>query len=480
MPKNVNRFCTLIAVLCLAATCATGADDSETDRAIAQHRMGKLTIHTAPGAEVTVEQLRHEFWFGAAISNRPFGRRANPEEAAKYKQVFLENFNAAVTENALKWHVMESVQGEVDYSIVDAMLDWTEEHDIPLRGHNIFWGVSGRVQQWQKQLDDDQLRDVLKHRATTIGQRYRGRFAEYDLNNEMMHDDYYEKRLGREITRQMAMWVKEGDPDAVLYLNDYDILTGNQLDRFVRHVETMLEQGVPVDGIGVQGHLHGDSFDRNELKRSLDTLARFGLPIRVTEFNFPGQRSRLYGNRQAQLTPDEEQAKAEAIVDYYRTCFAHPAVKGILMWGFWEGANWIPVSSLYRRDWTPTPAADAYRDLIYHKWWTSWKGKADTDGQCTVPAFYGKHRVIVGDKTKTVELTSAEGVSQRLVLTPVSPHRVIPVCYGRWRQNHPAATSAHPRSPDVSSKDWSFRRGPSPDDKVGRARREPFRAVQTA
>ena len=35
------------------------------------------------------------------------------------------------------------------------------------------------------------------------------------------------------------------------------------------------------------------------------------------------------------------------------------------MWGFWEGANWIPASSLYKRDWTPTPAAEAYQKLIY-------------------------------------------------------------------------------------------------------------------
>ena len=163
----------------------------------------------------------------------------------------------------------------MDYSIVDAMLDWTEEHDIPLRGHNIFWGVADRVQEWQKELDDDELRKVLKNRAITIGQRYRGRFAEYDLNNEMIHDNYYEQRLGREITKQMAMWVKEGDADAVLYLNDYDILTGNQLDKYVAHIETLLKQGVPLGGIGVQGHLHGDSFDRDALKQALDMLARF-------------------------------------------------------------------------------------------------------------------------------------------------------------------------------------------------------------
>lgn len=409
MPFNAARLCVSIAALCLLGTYDANADDPEIDLAIAKHRMGTLTVQTDPGAEVTVQQLRHEFWFGAAISSGPFANRANPKDIAKYKRIFLEHFNAAVTENALKWHQMERTRGVVDYGTVDAILAWTDEHDIPLRGHNIFWGVTGRVQDWQKQLDDGQLRDVLKNRAITIGRRYRGRFAEYDLNNEMIHDNYYEKRLGREITKEMALWVKEGDADAVLYLNDYDILTGNQLDKYAAHIETLLEQGVPLGGIGVQGHLHGDSFDPDALKGALDTLAQFKLPIRVTEFNFPGQRSRSARDRRRELTPEEEKAKAEAIVAYYRICFAQPAVTGILMWGFWEGANWIPASSLYKRDWTPTPAAHAYRDLIYKKWWTNWTAKADSNGRCKVRAFYGKHLVIVGNEKKTVELKSADG-----------------------------------------------------------------------
>lgn len=374
MPTNAARLCLSITAICLLGTCHAIADDSKIDGAIAKHRMGTLMVHAAPGADVTVRQLRHEFWFGAAISNGPFGGGTNPKDVAKYKQVFLDNFNAAVTENALKWHMMERTPGKVDYGTVDAILAWTDEHEIPLRGHNIFWGVTGRVQDWQKQLDDDRLRDVLKSRAVTIGKRYRGRFAEYDLNNEMIHDNYYEKRLGPGITLEMANWVKQGDPDAVLYLNDYDILTGNQLDKYVAHIETLLKQGVPLGGIGVQGHLHGESFDPEALKRALDTLARFELPICVTEFNLPGQRSRFMRDRRSRLTAEEEEAKARAIVEYYRICFAHPAVSGILMWGFWEGANWIPVSSLYKRDWTPTPAAHAYRDLVYKKWWTAWKG----------------------------------------------------------------------------------------------------------
>jgi GH35 family endo-1,4-beta-xylanase len=404
MLSNVQRVGASACLFVLAVTSVADANRAQLDGAIIRHRMGRLVIQARPGTEISVEQLRHEFWFGAAISNWPFSRRAMPEDAAKYKEVFVQNFNAAVTENALKWHVMEPTRGRVDHSVVEAMLEWTEEYNIPLRGHNIFWGVTSRVPDWQKKLDDSQLRATLQQRAVSIGRRYRGRFAEYDLNNEMIHDNYYARRLGPDITHAMAVWVKQGDPDAVLYLNDYDILTGNQLDKYVTHIEGLLRDGVPIGGIGVQGHLHGDSFDRETLKRSLDTLARFRLPIRITEFNFPGQRSRFHRNRQLRLTPEEEEAKARAIVDYYRICFAHPAVTGILMWGFWEGANWIPASSLYRRDWTPTPAAQAYRDLVYNTWWTRWKGAADSTGQCNVPVFYGEHRVIAGGQQKVVTL----------------------------------------------------------------------------
>jgi GH35 family endo-1,4-beta-xylanase len=379
------------------------------DASIAEHRTGTLVVKTAPGARVEVEQLRHEFWFGAALSSSMFGRRARADVASKYRQVFLENFNAAVTENALKWEPMEPREGRVDYSVVDAILEWADANDVPVRGHCLFWGVRNRVQEWVRALDDEALRKTLRRRARTVAERYRGRFAEYDLNNEMLHQNYYAERLGPGITREMAAWVREGDPDAVLFVNDYDVLTGRMVDRYVAQIRTFLKQGVPLGGIGVQGHLHGDTFDPEALRESLDKLAEFRLPIRVTEFNMPGQRSRFFNQRGARLSEEEEAAKAKALVDYYRICFAHPAVEGILMWGFWEGANWIPASSLFRRDWTPTPAARAYRDLVFGTWWTRWEGEADAAGRAELRGFYGKHRVRSGGKEAVVTLRKKDG-----------------------------------------------------------------------
>jgi GH35 family endo-1,4-beta-xylanase len=384
------------------------ARGDELDESIRRVRMGTLVIEAPAGTAVRVEQVRHEFWFGAALASQMFGARTETAEAARYKEVFLVNFNAAVTENALKWHAMEPRKGQIDYTVVDRILEWSEAHEIPLRGHNLFWGIRDRVQPWVRELDDEALRGVLKARALDIGRRYRGRFAEYDLNNEMLHGNYYEDRLGPGITREMASWVREADPGAVLFLNDYDILTGRRVDDYVAQIRKFLDQGIPVGGIGVQGHLHGDSFDPAAVRAALDKLAPFKLPARITEFNMPGQRSKYYGNRAARLTDAEEQAKAKALSDYYRICFAHPTVEGILMWGFWEGANWIPQSSLYRRDWSPTPAAAAYRDLVFQQWWTTWSGVTDARGRCEVRAFLGKHKVTAGGKEVVVALRRGE------------------------------------------------------------------------
>jgi endo-1,4-beta-xylanase len=376
---------------------------------IEKYRKGELIVKARKGDTVRIEQLSHEFWFGCAISNMLGNPQANENDLKQYKARFLENFNSAVTENAVKWPDMERRKGEVSYTTVDAILKWTEENKIPLRGHNIYWGISQFVQPWVKELNDAELLATLQRRGETLTSHYKGRFAEYDLNNEMVHGNYYEERLGASITKLMTEWAHKGDPDAKLFLNDYDILTGVKLPEYMAQIRGLLAQKVPIAGIGAQGHLHAETFDRNELRRALDSLALFRLPVRITEFNMPGQRSKYYTQKIRTMTPEEEALNAKELTDYYRICFAHPAVEGILMWGFWEGANWIPVSSLYRRDWSPTPAAVEYKKLVFGEWWTSLSGVAGKKGLYSASAFYGKYRVTVNGVSKEVDLKKNTG-----------------------------------------------------------------------
>jgi endo-1,4-beta-xylanase len=408
--KNHRCF---IYLLIIAFTIFSGvsvfAQKFDLENDIAKYRKGEITVKAKPGSKVEIEQVAHEFWFGCAISDGIFNGRASENDQKMYKEKFLENFNSAVTENAVKWPGMERRKGEVDYSLVDAMLKWTGENNIPLRGHNIFWGIEQFIQPWIKELTDAELEQTLKNRAETLTARYKGRFAEYDLNNEMIHGNYYEERLGPDITKKMAEWCQNGDPDVKLYLNDYDILTGKKLPEYMAQIRLLLNQGVA----HCRNRRSGTFTCRIVRPCRIETGSRFTGSIQITNsgyrVQYSGQRSKYYNNRNLEMTAEEEEQKSTDLVDYYRICFAHPAVEGILMWGFWEGANWIPQSSLYKRDWSPTPAATAYQNLIFKTWWTTGKGKITRQGNYSMSAFYGKYKVTVNGETKTADLTKTAG-----------------------------------------------------------------------
>ena len=410
--KLIISFLTLLATICMT-DCSQPVID-EIDQSIAEIRKGQLCVKANKGELITIEQVRHQFWFGCAITERAFNDSMSERDSKQYEAKFLENFNAAVTGNALKWKHMERERGNVDYSNVEAILAWTTKNELPLRGHCIFWGtidgnVVPNIQPWVMALNDQELEETVRNRAQTIATRYKDRFAEYDLNNEMIHGNYYEDRLGPEITKRMVEWVHSMDPGAQLFLNDYDITTGRKLPEYMAHIRTLLGQGVRIAGIGVQGHLHAETFDRDELKKSLDSLAQFNLPVRITEFNMPGQRSKYLRDRNLKMTAEEEAQNAKELVDFFRICFAHPTVTGIMMWGFCERDNWIPVSSLYRSDWTITPTGEAYRNLVFKDWWTKASGKANRKGIFSTSAFYGKYIITAGNVTRIVDFTPSSG-----------------------------------------------------------------------
>jgi len=78
--------------------------------------------------------------------------------------------------------------------------------------------------------------------------------------------------------------------------------------------------GAEIDGIGVQGHFDED-VEPLVVKARLDNLATLGIPIWVTEYD--------------SKTPDVNK-RAENLENLYRIAFSHPAVEGIIMWGFWQ------------------------------------------------------------------------------------------------------------------------------------------------
>lgn len=360
-----------------------------------KHRMGTLVVKSVPGVTVRVKQLEHEFWFGTAISQQIFTGKVNSDDKQHYLFTLKSNFNAAVHENALKWYSTEKTRNKLTYDNADTMLTWCEENGLRLRGHCVFWCVDKFVQPWIKELNDDDLRVAVERRAIDVMRRYRGKIPEYDVNNEMLHGRYYKNHLGDTIRHEMFDWCRETDPNAILYVNDYGILGGGDLDAYEKQISDFIEAGVPVGGIGLQGHFGDKGVDPAQVKHVLDRLAKFNLPIKITEFD---------------INTRDEEIKAMGLVDLYTTAFAHPTVEGILMWGFWEGSHWRPDAAIWDKDWRPTRAAEAYRDLVYKKWWTSRKGQTDETGIFRTPVFFGRYEVTVeGHLPSTVWIGKKEG-----------------------------------------------------------------------
>lgn len=242
----------------------------------------------------------------------------------------------------------------------------------------MFWEVEKWNAPWLKTLSPEELRQAIVRRSTEVCSRYRGRIHEYDVLNEMLHGNFFRSQLGEEIVKIMFQSCQAADPTATLYVNDYDILNGYRLNDYVQQIRSLLDQGVPVGGIGIQAHVLDEKITPAQIQKSLDTLAQFNLPIKITEFS-------------ALAKTEPEQAKI--LLDLYQTAFAHPAVKGILMWGFWENAHWVPQAAIFDDKFQPKLAAKVYQELVFNQWWTRSQGTTNLQGKFSTRAFFGKYQV---------------------------------------------------------------------------------------
>ncbi|MGI0485789.1 endo-1,4-beta-xylanase [Pantanalinema rosaneae CENA516] len=366
------------------------------DASIYQLRTGDLRLKVVdrqqrPLADATVqiEQLTHEFPFGTALSTEQFQPTANKPEQSQYLSLAKRLFNAGVHENALKWYATESVQNQVSYEDADRILEWSDRHQFKMRGHTLFWAPEQWNPTWVRALKPQALREAVQRRTLDVCRRYQGRFTDYDVFNEPLHGDFYQSRLGDGIGGEMFRWCHTVDPAVGLYVNEYDILNGKSLDRYIQLIRSWLQQGVPISGIGVQGHIR-ESITADRIKASLDALAQLGLPIKITEFD---------------AVAATEQEQARILKDVYRIAFAHPAVTGIFMWGFWQGAHWEPEAAIFKQNFEPKLSATQYQQLVYHDWWTRSSGQTDQTGNVAIRAFFGNYQVTVKANNQTFQQT---------------------------------------------------------------------------
>jgi len=358
---------------------------------------------------VQVKLKQHDFPFGTALNFKAVKPKGT-ETFNTYKEKVAEMFWAGVTENAFKWPDYEPTQGNYDQEGIEEYLDWTEAQGWKLmRGHAFVWGIEkyNFDQHWPRQGTCEELSGYIKERINRDAALYAGRFHQYDVWNEIFHETAIFDRCSWDLLDSAFVWAHAADPDALLFLNEYSVISGGSTEQYYGHIERMINAGLPIHGIGVQGHFGAQDVEPGLVKSRLDRLAEFGLPIVITEYDV-GSMTEGVGT-----TAADELRQAENHGKLIRTAFSHPAVEGIILWGFWDDQHWIENGGVYRSDWSAKPAADTLLKLWNEVWTTDELFTTNSSGEVVIPAYYGSYEIQIGEGEEAVihnmELTKEQG-----------------------------------------------------------------------
>ncbi|KAG0468880.1 hypothetical protein HPP92_018208 [Vanilla planifolia] len=281
-------------------------------------KLSGCNVDDGLGAFVKVTQVKNSFPIGSCI-----GRTDIDNE--EFVQFFVNNFNWGVFRNELKWYWTEPQQGIFNYTDADELLDFCNKNGILVRGHCIFWEVQSAVQPWVQSLSKNNLMLAVQNRLNVLLTRYKGKFKHYDVNNEMLHGSFYQDRLGRDIRANMFKTAQQLDPYPLLFVNDYHVEDDeddkSSPEKYIKQIIDLQDQGAPVGGIGVQGH--ADYPVGSIISSALDKLGVLGLPVWFTEID---------------VASTNEYVRADDLEAMLREAYAHPAVEGMMLWGF--GSCW--------------------------------------------------------------------------------------------------------------------------------------------
>ena len=335
-----------------------------------------------PGADVTAKLTRHAFAFGSAVQAKLLTDQT--DDARKYRDFVEKHFNRVVFANDLKWAVW-GWENAANRKRTFQALEWLDGRSIQVRGHCLVWPG------WRNMMPDVEglkadpaaLRKRIAGHVTDEVAALKGRLVEWDVINEPYTNHDVMDVLGNDVMVEWFKAARAADPRVKLFINDYSILAGAGLDlahqdHYEKTIRFLIDQGAPLDGIGMQGHFGRQLTPPTRMLAILDRFAALGKEIEVTEFD---------------VDTTDEPLLADFTRDFYTTVFSHPAVKGILTWGFWEGAHWRPNAAMVRKDWSLKPNSQVWMDLVERQWSTDERLRTDAAGRCRLRGFLGEYEL---------------------------------------------------------------------------------------
>ncbi|HEY9308168.1 MAG TPA: endo-1,4-beta-xylanase [Microbacterium sp.] len=336
------------------------------------------------------DTLRNQAPRDLAIGSAVWGKRDlvdyDRSAPTEYQQVLSAQFSSLTPENDMKWDAVHPAPDVYDFSSADALVAFAQANHQQVRGHTLLWHsqnpawVTAASQTWTC----DQARAVLEDHIRTVVGHFKGEIYEWDVANEIFQDtwDNGGVRLRTEanpflkacaadpiaLLEDAFRWAHDADPEAVLFLNDYNAEGINEkTDAYYALAQRMLADGVPLGGFGAQGHLsllYG--FDTS-IQANFERFAALGLQVAVTEADV---RIPLQAGETGP-TPEQVAVQAERYDATLTACLNVTACSSFTVWGFPDANSWVPDvfpgegwATILEDDYSPKPAFDAMLESL--------------------------------------------------------------------------------------------------------------------
>ena len=247
-----------------------------------------------------------------------------------------------VPEYEMKRDAVEPSPGAYDFSGCDALMNFAQTRGMRMRGHPLVWHE--RNPAWLEEAMRTR-RDprFLTGYVTALARRYRGRMHSLDVVNEALvppdqgatgwRPSFWLNAFGSAYLDMAFHAAREADPAALLIYNDAGCEQDTPgHDLFRKHVlellDELIKRGVPVEGMGLQGHLaaFGPKVNQRKLSAFLNELSARGLAILVTELDVDDEG----GPRDTQI---RDQAVADEARRFLDAALDNQAVRTVLTWG---------------------------------------------------------------------------------------------------------------------------------------------------
>jgi len=245
-------------------------------------------------------------------------------------------------EYEMKRAALEPTRGQYDFSGGDGLLAFARAHGMVFRGHTLVWHHSNPP--WlEDALQSANAETVLTDYIAAVAGHYRNRVQSWDVVNEAiqpsdgradgLRNSFWLKRFGPEYIDLAFHAARDADPHAMLVYNDWGCEWGApENDRFravtLEFLSNALARGVPIQALGMQGHLSafGTQVDQKKLHAFLQAVRQMGLKILVTEHDVDDS-----GGPSDITTRDR--AVADASRRFLDVMLDNPATIAVLTWG---------------------------------------------------------------------------------------------------------------------------------------------------